>query len=157
MKFLTRILGYISAFAVLVVWATTILQVISRYVTRRPMAFLPEMCALAFGVMIFLGSALVHLEEGHIGFDLVIKVLEARRKRVADAINWVLQLSIVVFSLFILFSGVQLVAETWPSKMPLTGISNGWKYTFLPVGSSIIALGSLRLLIGSWLKRGCGL
>ncbi|MCR4398178.1 MAG: TRAP transporter small permease subunit [Firmicutes bacterium] len=148
-------LGYVGALSTLVVWAVTTLQVISRYVTKKPMAFLPEICTLAFGMMIFLGSALVHLEEGHIGFDLVMRAVEARRQRAAAIVRCALHLLIAAFSLFLLFSGVQLLRETQPSKMPLMGISNAWKYASLPVGSLIIALGSLGYVAGKASGRGC--
>lgn len=150
-KPLTRVITALSAASVFILWIMTFLQVVSRYVVKRPIGTTLEVVGLAFIASIFLGSALVHIEEGHMGFDLVIRSLGAVWNRRFEVVIHAIS---SVFLLLLLISGMALIQGAWVSKMPLTKISVAWKYIFLPVGAGLMVLWSVsKLASGRAMRR----
>jgi len=130
MKKLIYSVDVICAVTTLLMWLLTFLQVISRYVIKAPVGSTLEILGVTFLASTFIGSIAVHIEEGHLGFDLIHSRLGKKGK---ERLDLIVNIIIVVFLIIMTISGVIGVNNGWVSKMPLTGLPISIKYIFLPV------------------------
>ena len=116
------------------------LQVLSRYVFARPFGYSLELISLAFLLSIYVGSAVVHMEEGHMGFDSLYNMFKGKGLIVVDLIR---ELSTILFLVALFISGIAAVQSGWSSRLPLSGLSVSWKYMLIPVSSAIMLITSI--------------
>jgi len=140
MKKLTYSVDVICAVTTLLMWILTFLQVISRYVIKAPVGSTLEILGITFLASTFIGSFAVHIEEGHLGFDLIYSRLGKKGKQRLDL---VVNIIIVIFMIIMTISGIIGVNNGWVSKMPLTGLPISIKYVFLPVSFLFMILYSV--------------
>jgi len=140
MKKITYSVDVICAVTTLLMWLLTFLQVISRYVIKAPVGSTLEILGITFLASTFIGSFAVHVEEGHLGFDLIYSRLGVKGK---ERLDLFVNIIIVIFLIIMTVSGFIGVNNGWVSKMPLTGLPISFKYIFLPVSFLFMIIYSL--------------
>lgn len=86
---------------------------------------------------IFLGAAVGVHERFHMGFDVLTYVLPPAAGR---WLRLIADLSILIFSIGMIVYGIELLAKTWGSRMPIVGLPSGVRYLPLITGGVLIAL-----------------
>ena len=119
-------------------------QVFTRYVLNWSNAWTEPAAVLLMSWFIFLGAAVGIRENYHLGFDVLLYVLPKSSKRVLRSISDVV---VIAFALGMIFYGSQLVALSWPARLPSLGIPEGMKYLPLVGGGVLIVLFSIERLV----------
>ena len=128
-----------ALFTILIVF----FEVLMRYVFRSPIITSVEMARLGFVWSCFLGSTLCFKREKHIQF---VFLAEKFGNRVRRMIQIGVDLFSLVFFIFLLIKGIQMVRAVGPTHFPALGWSQIWLYLPLPLNALFMLIHSLALL-----------
>jgi TRAP-type C4-dicarboxylate transport system permease small subunit len=112
--------------------------VFTRYVLNYGSSWPEPMAILLMIWFSFVSAAICYRENLHIGVGILPSVLGGAARVV---LGWVVELCMLVVSLFMLHWGVKLVRTTWfqvIADFPL--VSTGMSYLPVPVGGAIVSL-----------------
>ena len=139
----------------LVVVGISILTILSsvgigtRYVTDAPIIWLPETILILFSWTFFLAMSVAFRRKEHISVELLINLSRGRTK---TGLVFLVNVCSVVFLLFAVFKGWEVVGNTMLQKYHTINVSNAWFYASFPVAATISILhvvnDSLRLFLG---------
>jgi TRAP-type mannitol/chloroaromatic compound transport system permease small subunit len=136
----------VLSWAVLLMFALLLCDVVLRYVAERPMVWTSEIAGLTFGVYAILGGGYLLARRQHVNVDLIYGELSPKRRAAID---------IVTSILFFLFVGV-LLRESW--SMAHDSISRwevSYQTTFQPPiwpSKALIPVAALLLLLQGVVK-----
>ena len=83
---LSMVMAYGAVSALLAMACVTFADVILRYFFNSPISGAVEIIVCLMGLLVFLGLALVTLENGHIRVDVMPNLLSARLRSIADVL-----------------------------------------------------------------------
>ena len=115
-----------------------------RYVLNASLVWYDELARNLFIWVSFLGAAIAVKRSSHFGVD----ILTARFPpplRLATA--FLVQISILIFAVLLLFQGINLVGVTWTHSTSTMFYSQGAVYAALPVGAALMIVFAIRNLI----------
>jgi TRAP-type C4-dicarboxylate transport system permease small subunit len=132
--------GCLIVAAICVVIITVIIPwgVFTRYVLNYGSSWPEPMAVLLMIWFSFVSAAVCYREGLHIGVGVLPGLLRGRTRH---ALGWIVELCMMVVSLFMLHWGLKLVRTTWfqvISDFPI--VSTGISYLPVPVGGAIVAL-----------------
>ena len=122
-------------------------QVFTRYVLNWWNAWTEPAAVLLMSWFIFLGAAVGIRENYHLGFDVLLYVLPKSSKRILRSISDVV---VMAFAFGMIWYGSQLVALSWPARLPSLGIPEGIKYLPVVAGGALIILFAFERLLLRW-------
>jgi len=136
----------VSVALLAVYFVLVLLQVVFRYVLNESLFWAEELVrgAMLWGVM--LGAALVAAARAHIRVEVLELMVGPRAKRIVTGVANALTL---VFTLTLLWAGIQLIDRTWLQQSPVLDLPKWTVYLAIPVGAALESL----LLILTW-KQG---
>ena len=151
-----RIVSFLDALMKSVIILTTIimilsctLQVLSRFVLPHPFSWTEEMARYSFIWWSFFGAAYVVRLNGHLGMDLLIKILPYK-------IRWVMQrfafLISFAFCLLVTYQGIKIASIQAGQEGDLIPISMAWVYSVMPVTGGIMSIYLIYLII-YWVEK----
>ncbi|MEZ2128012.1 MULTISPECIES: TRAP transporter small permease [unclassified Sinorhizobium] len=119
-------------------------QVFMRYVMNNSPSWTDAAATMLMTWFIFLGAAVGVRERYHLGFDVLLLVVDIRTRAVMRTIS---DLVVFAFGFGMVFYGVQLVVGTWNTTIPALELPGG--VTYLPVvcGGALICLFTLERLL----------
>jgi TRAP-type C4-dicarboxylate transport system permease small subunit len=112
--------------------------VFTRYVLNYGSSWPEPMAVLLMIWFSFVSAAVCYREGLHIGVGVLPSLLHGTSRRV---LGWIVEICMIVMSLFMLHWGVKLVRTTWfqvISDFPI--VSTGVSYLPVPVGGAIVTL-----------------
>ena len=132
-KVIDSVLAVMCVAMFVLLTATTSWQVISRYLLNRPSAITEELAKIIFVWMVLLAAAYLFGEKGgHMNIGLLLDKLNGKKEYV---VNIAIQISICIFSIFVLIFGgsnaVILGLSQKNASLPI--ISTGQIYMALPI------------------------
>lgn len=125
------------------------LQVLSRFVLSHPFSWTEEMARFSFIWWSFFGAAYVVRLNGHLGMDLLIKILPYKGRWVLQRISFLISLA---FCLLVTYQGIKITAIQAGQLGDLVPISMAWVYSVVPVTGGIMAI-YLIYLIFYWVEE----
>ncbi len=112
--------------------------VFTRYVLNYGSSWPEPMAVLLMIWFSFVSAAVCYREGLHIGVGVLPSLLSEGRRR---ALGWIVEVCMMVVSLFMLHWGVKLVRTTWFQVIAdFQFVSTGMSYLPVPVGGMIVAL-----------------
>lgn len=141
-----------TIFAAMVVVTAT--GVFFRYALDAALPWAEEADRYLFIWLAFTGSAITMRKKAHIAVDVLVRMLDARARA------WVVLFTyaaVLAFLGFVMRASEIVIEVTSLTRTPATDIPMSWVYTAVPVGCTLIAIETLRLMAATWRElRGGG-
>ena len=133
--------GLVLTTTVMIVTCT--LQVLSRYVLAHPFSWTEEVARFAFIWWSFLGAAYVVRLNGHLGMDILVKVLPRKLRTAAQRLVFAITLG---FACLVTYQGVKITYLQAGQEADLVPISMAWIYSVVPFTGIIMVIYLVYLL-----------
>lgn len=140
-----------SIFAAMVV--VTAAGVFYRYVLDSALPWAEEADRYLFIWLAFTGGAVTMRKKAHIAVDVLVRLLGPRLRA------WVTMFAyaaVLVFLGFVMRASEIVIEVTSFTRTPATDIPMSWVYTAVPVGCTLIAIETLRLMAATWAELSAG-
>ena len=139
-------LASVVFFAALVAFVT--IQVFTRQVLHSPAPWTEEAARYTFIIAVYLISALVFFERGHIAVQMLLRRLGPRPQLVLAT---VLEAVVFAFCAYVfVYGGFRIVANAWNQGMVAIPGTVGQVYLVMPVAGVLICLSSVVQSVGMW-------
>ena len=133
--------GLVLTTTVMIVTCT--LQVLSRYVLDHPFSWTEEVARFSFIWWSFLGAAYVVRLNGHLGMDILVKVLPRKWRTVAQKLVFAITLG---FASLVTYQGVKITYLQAGQEADLVPISMACIYSVVPFTGIIMVIYLVYLL-----------
>jgi len=120
------------------------LQVLSRFVLPHPFSWTEELARYSFIWWSFFGAAYVVRFNGHLGMDLLVKILPYKGRWILQRIAFLISLA---FCLLVTHQGIKITAVQAGQEGDLIPISMAWIYAVVPVTGGIMAIYLIYLIL----------
>lgn len=135
-------------------WATIIsitimlfiifLQVIFRYVLHNSLTFSEELARYLFVWTVFLGSAVVARENGHIVVGALVQKLKGKKAKYTKITAYIFTM---IFVAILFFQGLKMMRLCSFQHSPALGISMSWVYLAIPIATFVMFCNVLILIL----------
>jgi TRAP-type C4-dicarboxylate transport system permease small subunit len=140
---IAKIICFPTAFTFLIV---LLLQVLFRYVLKRPLEWYLEVVGICYMWSLFMGISMAFKGGSHIQFQFLFNKLGGEIQR---CLSLVCQFMALVFFIFMVIYGVKLCTTSKDYILPTIEISQGWKFLCVPISSVILVLHTMDLIVGT--------
>jgi TRAP-type C4-dicarboxylate transport system permease small subunit len=141
---INKCLNWASIISITVMLFIIFLQVIFRYVLHNSLTFSEELARYLFVWTVFLCSAVVARDNGHI----IVGVLTERVKgKKARYIKIAAHISTMIFVSILFFQGLKMMKLCSFQHSPALGISMSWVYLAIPVATFVMFCNILILIV----------
>ena len=106
----------IAGVSLVIVVASVVWGVVTRYVTAQPAGWSGEVAVLAFAWLTFFGASACFCYGAHPSIDMLVRHLPERAQAVVRGFNHLL---IVSFLLFLIGYGTEFTIEAWDNPSPV--------------------------------------
>ncbi|WP_337998136.1 TRAP transporter small permease [Oleispirillum naphthae] len=137
-KLLRKVLYGISVAAMLVMLAIIFMQVITRYLLGFTFEWSEELARFLFVWAVFLGSALIMGEDGHLAVELLPRLLAGSKP--GFVLNVFINLCGYVFIFLLITQGWKMTETMSFQEAPGLGIPMSWVYIVMPVSGVLMLL-----------------
>ena len=119
----------------------------------HPLIWSVDMAQLLFIWLCFFGATRAMRHKGHLGIDLLVRLLPYRHRLKIE-----LLISVVILAFFALLAveGYRLAAQNWQRQFGDSGISYAWVTMAVPAGCVMLGIALLRNMWLAWQRRGDG-
>ncbi len=155
-KGLRKVLYWISVGSMSVMLAIIFFQVISRYLFNYTFEWSEELARFLFVWVVFLGSALIMGESGHMAVQLLPSRLAG--SRAGTYLEVFINLCSYAFILLLLIQGSKMSSVMMFQTAPALGVPMGYVYSIIPLSGCLMLLYLFKdtIRIISTFKRGRG-
>jgi len=137
-KTLRKILYGISVVAMLLMLGIIFMQVVTRYLLGFTFEWSEELARFLFTWTVFLGSALIMGEDGHLAVELLPRLLGDRPA--GRGLKIFINLCGYVFILILIVQGWKMTETMSFQTAPGLGIPMSWVYIIMPVSGVLMLL-----------------
>nr|WP_319390858.1 TRAP transporter small permease [uncultured Cohaesibacter sp.] len=137
-KILRKLLYGISVIAMLVMLTIIFIQVITRYLFGFSFEWSEELARFLFVWVVFLGSALIMGEDGHLAVELLPRILNGTKP--GFVLNLFINACGYVFILLLIVQGWKMAQTMTFQTSPGLGISMGYVYIIMPVSGILMLM-----------------
>lgn len=131
----------ISTASVLVI---SFIQIISRFVMQLPIGWSTDILRLSFIYAVFSGAALCAKKADHINLDILLSLLSAKKRIVAETI---IMIVVCIFCVFLTRIGYDYTISGLTQKAPFTSLTMAVYYAAIPCCTAIMTFYYLQLVI----------
>jgi TRAP-type transport system small permease protein len=110
-----KLLETINALVLLIMFLLVMVTVVFRNILEIPSSWSQELSEYIFVFIVFIGSAAVMKEQGHIGIDTVAVLLPAKAQRI---VRIIVRISIMPFLYVLITGSFPNIAATWNNYLP---------------------------------------
>ena len=143
-SFLDALMKGVIILTTIVMILSCTLQVLSRFVLSHPFSWTEEMARYSFIWWSFFGAAYVVRLNGHLGMDLLIKILPYKGQWILQRIAFLISFA---FCLLVTYQGVKITSIQAGQTGDLIPISMAWIYSVVPVTGCIMAIYLIYLML----------
>lgn len=137
-RLIRKILYGISVTSMLVMLAIIFFQVISRYLLGFTFEWSEELARFLFVWAVFLGSALIMGEDGHLAVELLPRLLNG--KKTGLVLDVFINACGYVFILLLIVQGWLMTETMTFQDSPGLGIPMSWVYVIMPISGVLMLL-----------------
>jgi len=141
-RLIRKILYGISVTSMLVMLAIIFFQVISRYLLGFSFEWSEELARFLFVWAVFLGSALIMGEDGHLAVELLPRLLNG--KKTGLVLDVFINACGYVFILLLIVQGWLMTETMTFQESPGLGIPMSWVYVIMPISGVLMLLYHLK-------------
>ena len=131
----------------LLIVGLNVANVAGRYLLSTPVPAADEIMTFAMVWGVFLGAAVVTLRGTHLTMDLLLGLLPARARRVAEATSAVALIGVLGFVSLQSVEYIDVIGGIGLTSMA-AGLPMAWVHAAIPVGFGLMALAALLRLFG---------
>jgi TRAP-type C4-dicarboxylate transport system permease small subunit len=117
-KIVKRIIEYITAVLLFVIFATLIIEMLCRGVLRVPVSWTDELARSVYIVLVFLGASAALRDRAHITVDIVTQLLPETGKRIFRIIS---SFAMIPFIVVMIIGAAENVRRYWNSVVSTVG------------------------------------
>lgn len=150
MAIIARAALWISGTGLVVMTAAIAWQVFGRFVLNDTPSWTEPLALLLMLYFILLTAAVGVREHFHLGMDFFQNIASESTQKIMAGIS---NLLVGIFGASMVWWGSQLVAQTWPVKMPVLGLPEGVDYLPIPLSGMLILLFSIEQIINPAARR----
>ena len=132
-------------FAAMIV--VTSLGVFFRYVLNSPLHWTEESDRYLFIWLTWVGASITMRYKAHIAVDVLVRYLDPRMKLWFALAT---QISILVFLGLLVNASLPVLEVAGRTRTAATDIPTNWVYMSVPVGCTLIAIETLRIMADTW-------
>lgn len=137
-KLLRKILYGISVTAMIVMLAIIFMQVITRYLFGFSFEWSEELARFLFVWVVFLGSALIMGEDGHLAVELLPRILNGTKP--GFVLNLFINACGYVFILILIVQGWKMTETMTFQTSPGLGLSMSYVYFIMPLSGVLMLM-----------------
>lgn len=121
------------------------IQVIFRYIFNSPLTWSLSICNYLYVWLVFIGSAVVIMDEGHLGLSFLTERLDMRKRRILYIL---INLAIILVILIVFIKeGVFITKVTSRQISAEVGIKMSWIYLAIPTGGIFMLINTIRKIL----------
>jgi TRAP-type C4-dicarboxylate transport system permease small subunit len=152
MDVIQKLCMVIAGFCLIVITIIIPWGVFTRYVLNYGSSWPEPMAVLLMIWFSFLAAAICYRENLHIAVGIVPGILTGAAR---IALGWLVEICMIVISVFMLYYGIKLVHTTWfQSIADFPIVSSGMSYLPVPIGGAIVTLFAIeRIWMGRFFQR----
>jgi len=151
MAYVSRILRVVIGILIVALVFSVALGVFYRYAMQQSLYWATEVPNFILVWLVFLGSVVAFHENQHIAFTVLTDALGEGARRAARVL---VLLVVLTFLGFLIYYGVNLVAQTMDSPSEALKIPQGYLYASLPLSATLMAISTIQNLVAT--LRGTG-
>lgn len=137
-KFLRKTLYGISVAAMVVMLVIIFMQVITRYIFGFSFEWSEELARFLFVWVVFLGSALIMGEDGHLAVELLPRILNNTKP--GFVLNLFINACGYVFILLLIVQGWKMTETMTFQTSPGLGLSMSYVYAIMPLSGVLMLM-----------------
>ena len=143
-KFINNIIELIMAASSLVLSVVTLLQVISRFILKNPIAWGQDVVRLSFIYLVFWGGAYCVKEKGHLNIDILLTAVKGKTRYI---IEFLINIVLLAFFAFIIYYGFIFTKTGVTQKAPYLDIPMSIYYLSLPTAGILMFYYQIKQII----------
>lgn len=144
-----RAVSLVLGAIVITMFASLMLQVISRYFFDAPLSWPEEVTMFLMAWMTFLGASVALRSWGHLGVDYFLEKLSGKPK---ICLQLLIRLIVFSFCLFLLVEGCNYVADSTTIVSDGLRISMVYPRLSIPVGGALMLLHTVTFILGDLIR-----
>lgn len=117
---------------VIILTVLTMTGVIYRYVLQMPLVWLYETTVVVFAWMVFIGASIAFKRREHIKLEFLV---DSVPESAARFIKIIIELITIIFLIFVIKEGFQIVKDTSAQTYNTIDLSIAWFYASFPVSA----------------------
>jgi len=141
---INKCLNWVSIISITMMLFIIFLQVIFRYVFHNSLTFSEELARYLFVWTVFLGSAVVARDNGHIIVGVLTQRLKGNKARYTKIAAYIFTMTFVAI---LFYQGLRMMKLSSFQHSPALGISMSWVYLAIPVAMFVMFCNILILTI----------
>lgn len=139
-----NIIKFVIGFSSLVLAVVTLLQVISRFILKSPIAWGQDIVRLCFVYLIFWGGAYCVKEKEHLNIDILLTSLKIRTR---EKMELIISIVLSLFFIFIIYYGYIFTQSGASQKAPYLNIPMSIYYLSLPTAGILMLFYQIKVII----------
>jgi len=141
---INKCLNWASIISITVMLFIIFLQVIFRYVFHNSLTFSEELARYLFVWTVFMGSAVVARDNGHIIVGALVQKLKGKKAKYTKITAYVCTM---IFIMILFYQGVRMMKLSSFQHSPALGISMSWVYLAIPIATFVMFCNILILVL----------
>ena len=137
-----KYLYFLSVFSIGLMLVIIFLQVVSRYIFNHSFEWSEELARFLFVWTVFIGSALIIGDKGHMAVKLLGEKLKGTKAGIV--LNLFIELCSLVFILILIVQGAKMTKVMMFQTSPALGVPMGYVYLIIPVSGVLMLLYFIR-------------
>ncbi len=137
-------LNWASIISITMMLFIIFLQVIFRYVLHNSLTFSEELARYLFVWTVFMGSAVVARDNGHIIVGVLTERLKGKKAKYVKSAAYI---STMIFVVILFYQGLRMMKLSSFQHSPALGISMSWVYLAIPVATFVMFCNLLILIV----------
>lgn len=140
LKGISRVAEIFAAILLAAMCCLVFTNVVCRYILHFSIPWSEELSRFLQIWTVFIGTALVYQEDGHMGLDILVKALP---KQVARVIAILVDCMVLYITYLIGFGGLQLTISMRNWFAPASGLSYSWKFCIVVISMALMLIFAL--------------
>ncbi len=145
-----KFLYFLSVFSIGLMLVIIFLQVVSRYLFNHSFEWSEELARFLFVWTVFIGSALIIGDKGHMAVKLLAEKLKGRTS--GFILKIFTELCSLVFILILIFQGAKMTKVMMFQTSPALGVPMGYVYSIIPISGVLMLLYFIKDVAGIFSK-----
>jgi len=141
---INKCLNWVSIISITVMLFIIFLQVIFRYVFHNSLTFSEELARYLFVWTVFMGSAVVARDNGHIVVGVLTERLKGKKAKYVKIAAYIFTM---IFVTILFFQGLKMMRLSSFQHSPALGLSMSWVYLAIPVAMFVMFCNILILVV----------
>jgi len=141
---INKYLKWASIISITIMLFIIFLQVIFRYVLHHSLTFSEELARYLFVWTVFLGSAVVAKDNGHIVVGALVQKLKGKKAKYTKIAAYI---STMIFVVILFYQGLRMMRLSSFQHSPALGLSMSWVYLAIPIATFVMFCNILILVV----------